>query len=103
MITDKQELVLHLNGWTIECQSPLEIRHQDGSFATLNAAVAVAFAVEQGFVDNDAEVPEAKAETDSRLHCTRIIAATRIVESDIKDTAPVGEAARKFLLKEFKA
>lgn len=28
-------------GWTAECESPLEIRHHDGSFATLNAAKMV--------------------------------------------------------------
>jgi len=29
------------NGWTVECKSPLEIRHEDGSFATLNAAYEI--------------------------------------------------------------
>lgn len=32
---------LEKRGWTVECQSPLEIRHEDGSFATLNAAKIV--------------------------------------------------------------
>ena len=35
-LTDEQ--LLEMNGWTMECQSPFEIRHKDGSFATLNAA-----------------------------------------------------------------
>ena len=26
------------NGWTIKCEGPLEIRHEDGSFATLRVA-----------------------------------------------------------------
>lgn len=30
--------VLEKNGWTIECESPFEIRHTDGSFATGQAA-----------------------------------------------------------------
>lgn len=30
--TDKE--ILEEGGWTIECESPLEIRHKDGSFAT---------------------------------------------------------------------
>jgi hypothetical protein len=33
-----QEKFLGEKGWTVECESPLEIRHNDGSFATLNAA-----------------------------------------------------------------
>ena len=35
------------NGWTVECESPFEIRHEDGSFATLNAAEIVL----ESFVD----------------------------------------------------
>lgn len=30
--------ILEENGWTVECESPFEIRHEDGSFATLQAA-----------------------------------------------------------------
>ena len=33
--------LLETNGWVIECESPFEIRHEDGSFATLNAAYIV--------------------------------------------------------------
>lgn len=33
--------LLEANGWTVECESPFEIRHQDGSFATGQAAKAV--------------------------------------------------------------
>jgi hypothetical protein len=33
--------LLEESGWVIECESPFEIRHQDGSFATLNAAQIV--------------------------------------------------------------
>jgi hypothetical protein len=33
--------ILEEAGWTIECESPLEIKHSDGSMATLNAARAV--------------------------------------------------------------
>lgn len=39
MKTDKQLLLE--NGWVMECQSPFEIRHQDGSFASENAAEIV--------------------------------------------------------------
>lgn len=30
--------LLKINGWDIECESPFEIRHEDGSFATGQAA-----------------------------------------------------------------
>ena len=36
-----QEEYIESKGWTIECESPLEVRHTDGSFATLNAAQLV--------------------------------------------------------------
>ena len=32
------EEILKSNGWEIECESPLEIRHADSSFATGQAA-----------------------------------------------------------------
>ena len=40
-MTPQQELLLQAEGWTVECVSPLELRHQDGSFATLQAALLV--------------------------------------------------------------
>lgn len=38
-----QEIIefLEIRGWTVECCSPFEIRHEDGSFATQNAAKIV--------------------------------------------------------------
>lgn len=35
------EDLLKENGWEIECESPFEIRHEDGSFASMNAAYRV--------------------------------------------------------------
>jgi hypothetical protein len=32
------EEILESSGWQIDCESPFEISHEDGSFATLNAA-----------------------------------------------------------------
>ncbi len=32
------ERILEGSGWTLECESPLEIRHDDGSFASGQAA-----------------------------------------------------------------
>lgn len=38
-ITDKQ--LLEAYDWIVECESPFEIRHEDGSFATGSAASIV--------------------------------------------------------------
>ena len=43
---DNQEKeLLESNGWSIECESPLEIRHKDGSLATQNAAKIIIFSL----------------------------------------------------------
>jgi hypothetical protein len=36
--SERDEAFLESLGWTVECQSPFEIRHTDGSFATGQAA-----------------------------------------------------------------
>ncbi len=41
MNTNEQEQLLESFGWEMECCSPLEIRHPDGSFATGAAAIMV--------------------------------------------------------------
>lgn len=38
MKIEEIEPILERAGWTVECQSPLEIRHEDGSFASGIAA-----------------------------------------------------------------
>lgn len=38
MLMEEDEKILEKNGWTLECESPFEIRHEDGSFATGQAA-----------------------------------------------------------------
>ena len=38
---DNDEKLLNKYGWEIECESPFEIRHEDGSFATMQAAHTV--------------------------------------------------------------
>lgn len=40
-VLNSDESLLAGHGWTIECNSPFEIRHEDGSFATLQAADCV--------------------------------------------------------------
>lgn len=43
--------VLEENGWIIECESPFEIRHEDGSFATGKAANIIESSYETGKVE----------------------------------------------------
>lgn len=38
MYSDKDEKILKSAGWTIVCGSPLEIEHEDGSFASEQGA-----------------------------------------------------------------
>jgi len=40
-INQHVEKILKKNGWEVECENPLEIRHEDGAFATLWAATIV--------------------------------------------------------------
>lgn len=40
-MTLKELQLLEAEGWTVECESPLEIRHEDGSVATGYAAQMV--------------------------------------------------------------
>lgn len=37
----EDEELLAKSGWVVECESPLEIRREDGSFATMQAAEMV--------------------------------------------------------------
>lgn len=46
---NEEEKLLEKYGWTIECESPFEIRHEDGSFASNQAAYMV---VEQLKIDD---------------------------------------------------
>jgi NurA-like 5'-3' nuclease len=40
-MSDKK--ILESNGWVIECESPFEIRHEDGSFASGQGALSVLY------------------------------------------------------------
>lgn len=40
-MTPNTQHMLEEAGWSVECISPLELRHADGSFASLNAAEMV--------------------------------------------------------------
>lgn len=63
-MTTSRDLVLAENGWTVECESPFELRHDDGSFASGLAAEFVVEALERG------------AANDKRLTALQTIAGT---------------------------
>ena len=44
-MNNQEKELLESNGWSIECESPLEIRHKDGSLATQNAAKIIIFSL----------------------------------------------------------
>lgn len=46
-MTNNIEQKLEADGWVIECELPLEIRHEDGSFASMQAAKALTRSYEQ--------------------------------------------------------
>lgn len=48
----KDKEILEQNGWFIECQSPFEIRHIDGDFATGQAARIVVDSLKKEFNPN---------------------------------------------------
>lgn len=49
------EEILEKFGWEMECESPFEIRHKDGSFATQQAAEIVLLAAKDGWLDEEKE------------------------------------------------
>lgn len=38
MPTEEDKVILEYLGWIVECESPFEIRHENGSFASGQAA-----------------------------------------------------------------
>lgn len=55
---DKEEELLKRFGWELECKSPFEIRHEDGSFATANAARIVLQTCEEEVAEEDEDQKE---------------------------------------------
>jgi len=66
---NKEEKLLKKYGWMIECESPFEIRHEDGSFATKQAAHMV---VQQLEVDDIEENSLENADGDRFLRGIRV-------------------------------
>jgi hypothetical protein len=54
------EEILESNGWQIDCESPFEISHEDGSFATLNAANIVLQSFKEYITHSNAPIEIAK-------------------------------------------
>lgn len=58
-----QEAFLAALGWTVECESPFEIRHEDGSFASGQAASMTLLVLQQ---DAQAEADHAAGQAASK-------------------------------------
>lgn len=54
MINDEE--LLNKNGWEIECQSPFEIRHKNGSFATMDAAYIIVSKLKMNDIISDDKI-----------------------------------------------
>ena len=52
-MTPEDEKLFEKHGWTVECISPFEVRHEDGSFATGQAADILLLALKEGWCDDD--------------------------------------------------
>ena len=52
------EELLEKNGWTVECESPFEIRHEDGSFASMLAADMVLYELTRDEKYEKLDLPE---------------------------------------------
>ena len=53
LLEQELEKLLEKHGWVVECYSPFEIRHPDGSFASGQAADIVLHALIAGWCDDD--------------------------------------------------
>lgn len=52
-----EEKALEYYGWTIECQSPFELRHEDGSFASGQAANYLVDSLIEEYKDEVLNIP----------------------------------------------
>ena len=77
MSWDKDLKLLEDNGWDVECESPFEIRAEDGSFASGNAAYAILASLKE----------EADIITATKMDIERVTMALsgRIVKGNIED------------------
>lgn len=55
-MTPEEHAAMKAVGWFVECESPFEVRHEDGSFATGQAAKMVLHLVMEGDWYDDSAV-----------------------------------------------
>jgi len=68
MPSEQDKEMLEKMGWTVECESPFEIRHEDGSFASGQAARLVTECLREQEVPLCCECGEPATNT-QRTHC----------------------------------
>lgn len=70
--------LLETYGWVIECYSPYEVRHEDGSFATGQAASIVTENIREEFLDELLELTFEEA----LFRCANVCCEYRIIKRD---------------------
>ena len=97
-MTNEQLKIIQSQGWTVECESPLEISHSDGSFATMNAAIRVIADVvneykqEQPVLEVLETVVQLSAIND---FVQNIVASTLVIELDAKRAKELNSYAKE--------
>lgn len=61
-MTDNDREIIAAAGWILECESPFEITHDDGSFASGQAADYVLAALREEYTEDEDEPKHAPAE-----------------------------------------
>lgn len=75
-MTQEKYDILESLGWTVECESPFEIRHEDGSFATQNAAKIIMADVLKEYTQENTE----------KVHTIEDVIADLVVINDYVQT-----------------
>jgi len=88
--TDKE--ILEANGWSIDCESPFEIRHEEtNSFATGYAAQIVLDKYKEIELDNEGELRPLNIYLTEELNDNEEFAGILPIQSEYGDTVFVGK------------
>lgn len=82
-MTPEFEKYFEAQGWIMECESPLEIRHEDGSFATYQAAKSVIREIQAQYNEENGIRPESTLD-DLTSHIEEIIKINELVQGYVE-------------------
>lgn len=86
-ITREFEQFIEDQGWTIVCESPLELSHEDGSFASMQAAKLALSQLNEEFLDENPsyrEVPEDNSLDDQESKIAELVRINNKVQSYVE-------------------